>query len=349
MTSSQPKPRQLTAYDSDSVVSSCRNVWMIYGDVKALPNETPTKEELRRTGCIAAVEDVSLDVLRGETLVVMGLSGSGKSTLLRCLSLLIRPSFGAVHFERTDLLKLSHAELQKVRRHRMGMVFQNFALLPHRTVIDNVAFPLEVQGVAWSERSRRAKEMIDLVGLTGKESRYPAELSGGQQQRVGIARSLTVGPDLWFLDEPFSALDPIIRRGMQDEFLRLQTVLHKTIIFVTHDFDEAVRLGDRIAIMNEGRLIQVGTPEEILTGPADDYVKEFTRGVSRERVLTARQVLTQVDPAQEPERFVHDTDTLDLVARLSLESPRALGIKERSSGQLLGLVDRRALAEVLYG
>lgn len=341
-----------TNADSSQIVLSCRNVWMVYGDVKgpaSWSEAVPAIDEIKQAGGIAAVQDVSLDVSQGEILVVMGLSGSGKSTLLRGLSLLIKPSFGTVHFQGSDLLKLSRMELQELRRHKMGMVFQNFALLPHRTVIDNVAFPLEVQGVGRDDRMRRAQEMVDLVGLGGREIHYPAELSGGQQQRVGIARSLTVGPDLWFLDEPFSALDPIIRREMQDEFIRLQTLLHKTIIFVTHDFDEAIRVGDRIAIMNEGRLVQVATPEDILTSPANDYVKEFTRDVSRERVLTATQVLSDEIPAQRPDHFVKDTDTLDLVARLSLETDRVVGVEEERSGRLLGVVDRRMLAKVLYG
>ena len=193
----------------------------------------------------------------------MGLSGSGKSTLVRCLARLIEPTAGEVMFAGRDLLGASPHELIELRRHKMGMVFQHFALLPHLTVLDNVAFPLEIQGVARKEREARAREMTTLVGLKGREHNLPHELSGGQQQRVGIARSLAIDPDIWFLDEPFSALDPLIRREMQNEFLRLQSVLQKTIVFITHDFDEAIRLADRIAIMQDGRIVQIGTPEEL--------------------------------------------------------------------------------------
>ena len=208
----------------------------------------------------------------------MGLSGCGKSTLVRCLSRLIEPTKGEVMFNGQDLLKANDKDLINIRRHKMGMVFQHFALLPHLTVLGNIAFPLEVQGVERKVREQRAMEVIELVGLKGRERYYPRELSGGQQQRVGIARSLAVEPEIWFLDEPFSALDPLIRREMQDEFLRLQNVLHKTIVFITHDFEEAIRLADRIAIMQEGEIIQVGTPEELVLRPETEYVSEFTRG-----------------------------------------------------------------------
>jgi glycine betaine/proline transport system ATP-binding protein len=219
------------------------------------------------------------------------LSGSGKSTLLRCLSRLVEPTAGAVEFEGRDLLKLSEAELIEIRRHKMGMVFQHFALLPHLTVLENVAFPLAVQGIARKSREERAREVIELVGLEGREHHYPRELSGGQQQRVGIARSLAVKPDIWFLDEPFSALDPLIRREMQEELMRLQSVLRKTIIFITHDFDEAIRLADRIAIMKDGEIIQSGTSEELVLHPATDYVAEFTRDVQRAKVMSAARLM----------------------------------------------------------
>ena len=249
------------------------------------------------SGYIPAVRDATLDVFPGEILVIMGLSGSGKSTLVRCLSRLIEPTGGEILFDGRDLLKATPAEMIELRRHKMGMVFQHFALLPHRTVLHNVAFPLEVQGIAKADRLRRAMEVIELVGLKGRESYYPRELSGGQQQRVGIARSLAVEPDVWFLDEPFSALDPLIRREMQDEFLRLQNLLHKTIVFITHDFDEALRLADRIAIMNEGVIVQIGAAAELITNPANDYVAEFTREVPRDRLLTVKDVMTaDIDP-----------------------------------------------------
>ena len=239
----------------------------------------------------------------------MGLSGCGKSTLVRCLSRLIEPTKGEVMFNGQDLLKANDKDLINIRRHKMGMVFQHFALLPHLTVLGNIAFPLEVQGVERKVREQRAMEVIELVGLKGRERYYPRELSGGQQQRVGIARSLAVEPEIWFLDEPFSALDPLIRREMQDEFLRLQNVLHKTIVFITHDFEEAIRLADRIAIMQEGEIIQVGTPEELVLRPETEYVSEFTRGIPRAKVLTARAVMetqkmkVSLDPWRFPSNF----------------------------------------------
>ena len=275
---------------------SCRSVWKIFGPHPERFFRThggaPGPEAFAGSGYIPAVRDATLDVFPGEILVIMGLSGSGKSTLVRCLSRLVEPTGGEILFDGRDLLKATPKEMIELRRHKMGMVFQHFALLPHRTVLHNVAFPLEVQGVARADRLRRAMEVIDLVGLKGRESYYPRELSGGQQQRVGIARSLAVEPDVWFLDEPFSALDPLIRREMQDEFLRLQNLLHKTIVFITHDFDEAIRLADRIAIMNEGVIVQIGAAAELVTRPADDYVAEFTREVPRDRLLTVADVMT---------------------------------------------------------
>ena len=248
-------------------------------------------ELIRQSGHIPAVCDVSFDVPEGEIFVIMGLSGSGKSTVVRCLSRLVEPEAGVVLLDGEDLLKKTREELIEIRRHRMGMVFQHFGLLPHQTVLDNVAFPLRVQGLSVSEQRTRAQKMIDLVGLGGRESSYPRQLSGGQQQRVGIARSLAADPEVWLLDEPFSALDPLIRRQMQDEFLRLQKLLNKTIVFITHDFLEALKLADRIAIMNDGSIIQVGTPAELVTHPADDYVAEFTKDVPRSKIITAGEIL----------------------------------------------------------
>src|SRR4029453_825538 len=236
----------------------------------------------------------SIDVHEGEIFIVMGLSGSGKSTMLRCLSRLIEPTYGEVNFDGRDLLNRGGGELIEIRRHKMGMVFQHFALLPHLTVLENVGFPLSVQGVARDQLVKRARAMVDLVGLKGREHHYPRELSGGQQQRVGIARSLAVEPEIWFLDEPFSALDPLIRREMQSELMRLQGVLKKTIVFVTHDFDEAIRLAARVAIMKDGEVIQVGTPEELVIHPATEYVAEFTRDVNRAKVMSARSLMSAV-------------------------------------------------------
>ncbi len=274
---------------------SCRHVWKVFGrDSQTIlrnRDTPPDADEIAAAGLLAAVRDVSLDIHAGEIFIVMGLSGSGKSTLLRCLSRLVEPSAGSILLDGQDLLQADEARLIDIRRHKMGMVFQNFALLPHLSVLDNVAFPLAVQHVPRADRLRRAGEMIELVGLKGREQSFPRQLSGGQQQRVGIARSLAVNPELWFLDEPFSALDPLIRREMQNELQRLQGVLKKTMIFVTHDFDEAIRLADRIAIMKDGAVIQVGTPEELVTNPATEYVAEFTRDVQRAKVVSAGRAM----------------------------------------------------------
>ncbi len=280
---------------------SCRNVWKVYGADPGsfFPGRSGKVDDARATvgrirdaKHIVACADVSFDVHLGEIFIIMGLSGSGKSTIVRCLSRLVEPTAGEVLFNGSDLLKASRDELTDIRRHKIGMVFQNFGLMPHLTAIDNVAFPLKVQGLGPAERLKRAAEMLDLVGLNGREKNFPSELSGGQQQRVGIARSLAVEPELWFLDEPFSALDPLIRRQMQDEFMRLQKMLQKTIVFITHDFLEALRLGDRIAIMKDGEVVQIGTPSEVVMRPATDYVAEFTQDVPRVKVVTVGECMS---------------------------------------------------------
>lgn len=285
--------------DARPVKLACRNVWKLFG-----ANATNFIRErdgwagpadIAAAGLVSAVRAVDLEIRQSEIFIIMGLSGSGKSTLVRCMSRLVEPSHGKVEFEGKDLLKISDAALIELRRHRMGMVFQNFALLPHLNVLDNIAFPLSIQGQDRPTREKRAQEVIELVGLRGREHFYPRELSGGQQQRVGIARSLATKPEIWFLDEPFSALDPLIRREMQDELMRLQTMLHKTIVFITHDFDEAIRLADRIAIMKDGEVIQIGTPEELVVSPATDYVAEFTRDVDRAKVISARSLMRACD------------------------------------------------------
>ncbi|MBP9184380.1 MAG: betaine/proline/choline family ABC transporter ATP-binding protein [Fuscovulum sp.] len=272
---------------------ACRHVWKVYGPhPERLVSAGADLEAIRASGHVGAVRDVSLEVGEGEIFVIMGLSGSGKSTLVRCLSRLVEPTGGEILYDGEDLLKAGAARMIEIRRHRMGMVFQHFALLPHLTVLENVAFPLEVQGLARPQREARAREVVALVGLQGREGHFPRQLSGGQQQRVGIARSLAVEPDLWFLDEPFSALDPLIRREMQDEFLRIQRQLKKTIVFITHDFDEAIRLADRIAIMKDGALVQVASPEDLVLSPADDYVRAFTAHVARAKVVTLGRICT---------------------------------------------------------
>ena len=278
---------------------SCKNLWKLFGEKteEFLKNNNynPTATQLQKSNIIGAVQNATIDILEGEIFVIMGLSGSGKSTLVRCLSRLIESTYGQIYFENSDLRKMSNKELIDLRRHKMGMVFQNFALLPHMTIIGNVMFPLEIQGAKSEDAKNKALKVIELVGLKGRENYFPKELSGGQQQRVGIARSLAVDPEVWFLDEPFSALDPLIRKEMQDEFLRLQNLLHKTIIFITHDFDEAIKLADRIAIMKDGLIIQVGTPEQLVINPATNYVKEFTNDILRSKVLTASSIMEKIN------------------------------------------------------
>jgi len=280
---------------------SCRNLWKLYGrdpagffngSDGAIANTADHIRDIRQSGHIAAACNVSFDVREGEIFIIMGLSGSGKSTVVRCLSRLVEPTAGEVIFDGDDLLKATRAELIEIRRHKMGMVFQHFGLMPHLTVLENVALPLKIQGIGRDQRFARAQEMLELVGLEGREAAFPRQLSGGQQQRAGIARSLAVEPAVWFLDEPFSALDPLIRRQMQDEFLRLQKLLHKTIVFITHDFLEAIRLADRIAIMKDGEIVQIGTPAEVVMQPADDYVTEFTQDVPRDKVITAGDIMS---------------------------------------------------------
>jgi len=330
---------------------SCRSVWKLYGEgagsflgARATP---PSPEEIRSAGLIAAVANVSIDVRAGEIFVIMGLSGSGKSTLVRCLSRLVEPTAGEILFDGRDLLAVPEKELIELRRHRMGMVFQNFALMPHLSVLDNVAFPLAIQSVERSKREARAREMIALVGLEGREYYLPRELSGGQQQRVGIARSLAVGPELWFLDEPFSALDPLIRREMQNEFMRLQELLKKTIVFITHDFDEAIRLADRIAIMRDGRIIQVGTAEHLIVSPADDYVANFTRDAPRAKILSARAIMrATIGPAEVGGSVDAATKVCDFAAALAADG-RPFAVIEH--GRVIGLVDRAAVMEVFVG
>ncbi len=329
---------------------SCQHVWKLYGDEPeaflAKHDHNPDLKTIRENGYIPAVRDTSIDVFPGEIVIIMGLSGSGKSTLVRCLARLIESTAGKVFFEGQDLLAASPKELIEIRRHKMGMVFQNFGLLPHRTVLQNVAFPLEVQGIDRATREKRAQEIVNLVGLQGREKYYPRELSGGQQQRVGIARSLAVEPDLWFLDEPFSALDPLIRREMQNEFLRLQSMLKKTIVFITHDFDEAIRLADRIAIMKDGAVDQFGTAEELITNPATDYVREFTKEIARDKLLSVRSVMQPLNGAEAGDLSVGADEKLSGVAAAILSEDRPVRVLQ--DGEPVGVVTRRDVIKALH-
>ncbi|MGI9435913.1 MAG: quaternary amine ABC transporter ATP-binding protein [Geminicoccaceae bacterium] len=331
---------------------SCRHLWKVFGprpkDFLTSHGHEPSLEDFAKNGPhIRACADISFKVAAGEILIVMGLSGSGKSTLIRCLARLIEPTSGEVWFDGKDLLKTTEAELIDLRRHKMGMVFQHFGLLPHRTVLENVAFPLEVQGAKREIRHQRALEMIKTVGLEGREDYYPRELSGGQQQRVGIARSLAVEPEIWFLDEPFSALDPLIRREMQDEFLRLQRMLHKTIVFITHDFDEAVRLADRIAIMKDGVVVQLGTAEELVINPADDYVAQFTKEAPRGKLITARSIMGPVNGQSATLPGVAADARLNDIAAEVLGRQASTPVIDKSE-QVIGMLTRERLIETLF-
>jgi glycine betaine/proline transport system ATP-binding protein len=277
---------------------ACRNLWKIFGNqadrlADSVEPSISSEDVLRETGNVLAVRDVSFEVSPGETFVIMGLSGSGKSTLVRCLSRLIEPTQGEISIDGEDLLGMDSRQLREVRRHKMSMVFQHFGNFPHKRVLDNVTYGLQIQGVDKETCLRRAEEVIELVGLTGWEDRYPGELSGGMQQRVGLARALAVNPEILLFDEPFSALDPLIRRDMQDELIKLQETVRKTIVFITHDFLEALKLGDRVAIMKDGAFVQVGTPEDVVVSPTDDYVRDFTRDVPRSKVLTAQTAMAK--------------------------------------------------------
>ena len=301
--------------------------------------EGADRAALREAGTTAAVIDASFDVAAGEIFVVMGLSGSGKSTLLRMLNGLLEPTEGRVLFDGQDLTTLSPRELRRVRSHRISMVFQHFALFPHRSVLENAAYGLEVQGVERTERLRRAGEALEMVGLSGWETSWPDELSGGMQQRVGLARALATDADLLLMDESFSALDPLIRRDMQDQLLELQQRLHKTIVFITHDLNEAMRLGDRIAVMRDGRIVQIGTAEQILVDPANDYVASFCQDVDRSRVLTAESIMEEPRVMIDPGASVGSA-----VTTLRGEHANAAFVVERGR-KLVGAVTEQAVAE----
>ena len=295
------------------------------------------------------VNNASFEVSKGEMLVVMGLSGSGKSTLLRCISRLTDATAGKIYIEGQDLLALKNKELIELRRNKMGMVFQSFALLPHKTVLENIAFPLQIKGMKTEDSISKAVEMSKLVGLEGRENYFPRELSGGQQQRVGIARSLAVEPDIWFLDEPFSALDPLIRKEMQDEFLRLQGTLKKTIMFVTHDFDEALRLADRIAIMKDGIIEQLDTPANIVLSPATEYVRKFTQEVPREKVLKIESVMEPMSGTKNLSDLKVSKDAIiETVAEKILGQEKPVSVID-SNNKVVGVVKPSKVIHTVFG
>lgn len=333
-------------------VIDCNSVYKIFGDnaSKLLQNSNGKVDAktFQEAGCIVGVNNATFSVNKGEMLVVMGLSGSGKSTLLRCISRLTDATSGKILIDGEDICLMNNKQLIELRREKMGMVFQNFALLPHKTVIENIAFPLIIKGTTLDNSMHKAREMVELVGLKGRENYFPRELSGGQQQRVGIARSLAVEPDIWFLDEPFSALDPLIRKEMQDEFLRLQSVLNKTIMFVTHDFDEALRLADRIAIMKDGIIEQLDTPGKIVLNPATEYVKKFTQDVPREKVLKVNSIMDA--PVQNASSSTVSSEALlESVAEQILNTQEILSVKDPKTSQIVGSINQSKVIKILFG
>ena len=338
---------------STTPVIKCESVYKIFGEnaEKMLQNANGNVDAktFQEAGCIVGVNNASFEVAKGEMLVVMGLSGSGKSTLLRCISRLTDATGGKIFIEGEDLLGMNNKQLIELRRSKMGMVFQSFALLPHKTVLENIAFPLQIKGSNTSESIKKAMEMVELVGLGGRENYFPRELSGGQQQRVGIARSLAVEPDIWFLDEPFSALDPLIRKEMQDEFLRLQGVLNKTILFITHDFDEALRLADRIAIMKDGIIEQLDTPANIVLSPATEYVKKFTQEVPREKVLKIEAVM---DPVSDKENLsdlkVSQDAVIETVAEKILSQDKSVAVIDDNK-KIVGVIKPSKIIKTVFG
>jgi glycine betaine/proline transport system ATP-binding protein len=335
------------------MVISVRDLWKVFGPKAAA--RVPASPELRglsrrelldRAGCTAAVRDVSFDVAPGEVFVVMGLSGSGKSTLVRCLTRLVEPTAGEVVFEGEDILHADEKRLRELRRRKFSMVFQHFGLLPHRCVVDNVAYGLEIRGVGKAERARRAGEVIELVGLGGYENAYPDQLSGGMQQRVGLARALAGDPDVLLFDEPFSALDPLIRRDMQSEICRLHREVGKTMVFITHDLAEALKVGDRILIMRDGALVQIGTGDELVAAPADDYVRDFVRDVPKSHVLTLKWIMRPKrddDPLDGPELGP------DVIVREATRSVLAAEkpVKVVKDGELLGIVGDEEILSII--
>ena len=336
---------------SNQAKITCSNVWKLFGSdekriIKNLDKNLSIKEVQEKTGHVVAVKDVSFSIEKGETFVVMGLSGSGKSTLVRCISRLIEPTAGTVKMDDVDVTKMSNKELLDLRRTKMSMVFQHFGLFPHRTVIDNIAYGLEIRGNKKAERIEKSMEVLKMVGLDGWQNNYPRELSGGMQQRVGLARALAVDPEILIFDEPFSALDPLIRREMQDALLKIQEKLQRTMVFITHDFLEAIKMGDHIAIMKDGEISQIGTPEEIVSNPKDQYVKDFCEDVPKYKVLSAGKVMRIECCAETKKQFekkencIEDNSKIETLIDQLSEGDQAYPVVCSSSGKLLGEIDR---------
>ena len=338
---------------SDAPKIVCRNVWKIFGTYpqRTLDNLDPSlsrAEVQERTGHVIGVKNVSFEIRTGETFVVMGLSGSGKSTLVRCISRLIEPTAGELLIDGEDIMKYSDAQLTELRRFRMSMVFQHFGLFPHRKVIDNISFGLEIRGMDKQARREKAMQVLEKVGLHGWAEHYPRELSGGMQQRVGLARAMAVDPEILIFDEPFSALDPLIRREMQDELLSIQAEVHKTMIFITHDFLEAIKMGDHIAIMKDGEVVQIGTPEEIVADPVDDYVREFTEDVPRYKVLSVGKIMREASAElrQNGTECCREDDKLDQLIDLAIRTQGPLAVLD-GEGRVVGEIDQAMILKAM--
>ena len=338
-----------------------KNVWKIFGDrseeaFKAIQERGLSKAEvLSEYGCVVGVADASFEINEGEIFCIMGLSGSGKSTLVRHINRLLEPTAGEIYVEGSDVMQMDKMALRDLRNQKIAMVFQNFGLMPHRTVRDNVAMPLEIRGASKRQRWSEADRVISLVNLTGWEHKYAHELSGGMQQRVGLARALASNPSILLMDEPFSALDPLIRRQLQDQFMSLSASLKKTTIFITHDLDEAIRIGNRIAIMKDGRIVQTGAPEDIVMNPVDDYVSDFVAGISRLNLVYAHSIMKPIEQRvnqrgaipKDALRARHDMDLNDLIdLSVSNEGPIVV---ENADQKPVGVIDHVDLMRAIQG
>jgi glycine betaine/proline transport system ATP-binding protein len=345
--------------ETEQVVIECRGLWKIFGEaadeaMRAIKERSLSKLEIRdEFHCVVGVVDANFSVFEGEIFCIMGLSGSGKSTLIRHVNRLIEPTSGEVLIEGNDINGLNSRELRELRASKIGMVFQNMALMPHRTVLDNVAFAQEVRGIARDDRYDTARRALSAVDLEGWDERYPDELSGGMQQRVGLARAIAADPHILLMDEPFSALDPLIRRQLQTQFMELAAAMKKTTLFITHDLDEAIRIGDRIAIMKDGALVQIGTPEQIVTEPVDDYVADFVAGISNLHLVTARKVMAPIEsglPAGILEAecpVARPSDDLDTLVDLSIAHDEPIIVKD--DGRAVGIVTKKNLLRGIQG
>ena len=342
--------------DNNKIV--CSNIWKLFG-----PDEKRVKENLdpnlsikevqEKTGHVVAVKNVSFSIQKGETFVVMGLSGSGKSTLVRCISRLIEPTSGTVKMDDIDVTKMSGGELLDLRRNKMSMVFQHFGLFPHRTVVENIAYGLEIRGNKKQDRTEKAMEVLRMVGLDGWQNNYPRELSGGMQQRVGLARALAADPEFLLMDEPFSALDPLIRRQLQSEFIKLSKKMKKTTVFITHDLDEAVRVGHRIAIMRDGEVVQIGTPEEIVVNPADEYVADFVKGISRLKVVQAKTIMKSIKDYESKfgsldndNEIVNENEVLSKLIETSITKDKPIVVMDKNN-QKIGVISQSDLLKAV--